>query len=451
MLSAQEIEAITSLQQIINDSEDSSQVIPSLLKQLYIALNSIEQPIVFISAIVCDSAGQVSSQFTVDQHIQDPKLLASLQVINLTALSQLPICQNRLGNNQPTVIDQLSGLIAGNYPDTNLVKQILTYPIYLTGQLAGIVMIAVKNDLKDAPINNDFIVIAMNILVLAFRLQQSQQSLTNITQQVYNMNAQLHQLDKLKDDFVSVASHELRTPMTAIRSYSWMALYKSDIPLSAKQVKYLQRILSSTERLINLVNDMLNVSRIESGRVEILPKPFSIEQLIGEVFSEIEAKAAEKKLQIILTGAPAPIAFADPDKVHQILLNLLGNALKFTPENGKITVNLLSDGQKIEVAVTDNGVGISADDAAKLFKKFSRLDSSYVSASTSGGTGLGLYICKSLIELMKGTIRVQSAGVGQGSSFIFTLPLATDEVVQNADQYTNKVAEGAKQLETVAI
>ncbi len=196
---------------------------------------------------------------------------------------------------------------------------------------------------------------------------------------------------------------------------------------------------------------MLNVSRIESGRVEILPKPFSIEQLIGEVFSEIEAKAAEKKLQITLTGAPAPVAFADPDKVHQILLNLLGNALKFTPENGKITVNLLSDGQKIEISVTDSGVGISADDAAKLFKKFSRLDSSYVSASSSGGTGLGLYICKSLIELMKGTIRVQSAGVGQGSSFIFTLPLATDAVVQNADQYTNKVAIGAKQLETVTI
>lgn len=265
-------------------------------------------------------------------------------------------------------------------------------------------------------------------------------------------NIKLKELDQLKDDFVSVASHELRTPMTAIRSYVWMALNRPDIKLSEKMHRYLDRTLISTERLINLVNDMLNVSRIESGRVEITPKVLDIAALVSGIVEDILPKAEEKMIRVDILKTPVPQVFADGEKVQQILLNLLGNALKFTPIEGTITISFLGDGNGVDISVKDSGVGITKEDLSRLFKKFGRLDNSYVAAATSGGTGLGLYISKSLVELMGGKIWVSSEGVGKGTTFTFSLPAATKEVISQAQQYT-KVAVGgeAKALEPVAI
>lgn len=277
--------------------------------------------------------------------------------------------------------------------------------------------------------------------------KEVQKATTNLK----NANARLEELDSLKDDFVSVASHELRTPMTAIRSYAWMALNRPDIPVSEKMKRYLSRVLSSTERLISLVNDMLNVSRIESGRVEITPQEFDITALFSEVFTEIEPKVKERNLHLQMTQDHLPKVFADQDKVHQVLLNLLGNALKFTPNGGLILISFLNDGQFLEIDIKDSGVGISSDDITRLFQKFSRLDNSYVAAATSGGTGLGLYICKSLVTLMGGKIWANSEGLNKGTTFTFTLPIATPATIQQAPKFTSHVDGEAKILEPVTI
>ncbi|MBI3486351.1 hypothetical protein HY025_05445 [Candidatus Daviesbacteria bacterium] len=252
-------------------------------------------------------------------------------------------------------------------------------------------------------------------------------------------NKRLEELDKIKDDFVSVASHELRTPMTAVRSYAWMALNRPDVPLSEKLKKYLQRTLISTERLINLVNDMLNISRIESGKIEINPQAFDVETLVDDVLLEVGPKAKEKNLHLVSYKTQIPKVFADPDKVHQVLLNLVGNALKFTPENGGVSISFFTDGQMVDISIKDTGVGISSDDQRRLFQKFGRLDYSYVASATSGGTGLGLFICKSLVSLMKGKIWAESDGINMGSTFSFSLPAATPEVLKQAGKYTTKV------------
>jgi signal transduction histidine kinase len=277
------------------------------------------------------------------------------------------------------------------------------------------------------------------------------QDLKATSEMLTRANERLKELDALKDDFVSIASHELRTPMTAIRSYSWMALYRPDIPLSEKMKKYLSRTLISTERLINLVNDMLNISRIESGRVEVLPRAFDIRTLVRDVMIEVEVKASEKKLDIRILESNIPKVFADPDKVHQVLLNLMGNAMKFTPNNGQISVSFFTDGKIVQTSVKDSGVGIAKEDLGRLFTKFGRLDSSYVAAATSGGTGLGLYISKKLIDLMKGKISVSSEGENKGATFSFILPIASEEVVKEAEKYTKRVTGEAKTLEPVAI
>lgn len=342
--------------------------------------------------------------------------------------------------------------------DSNLIQEIgkvrstLIFPVNSQNRRLGVMIISLDQVEKDLPQEKielierliNFIGIALNNALLYKNLQET-------TNQLNRANLRLKELDQLKDDFVSVASHELRTPMTAIRSYSWMALNRPDITLSEKMKKYLSRTLISTERLINLVNDMLNVSRIEAGRIEIRPQIFDIQTLVDDVIAEVTPKANEKMVRLEVIKANLPKVFADPDKVHQVLLNLIGNSLKFTPTDGLIEVNFLSDGKAVEISVKDNGVGISKEDLSRLFQKFGRLDNSYVAAATSGGTGLGLYISKSLVELMHGTIKVSSEGVGKGATFTFSLPIATPEIVVQIEKYTRQAVGEAKPLEPVAL
>ncbi len=273
------------------------------------------------------------------------------------------------------------------------------------------------------------------------------------TSDLQKANSKLKDLDKLKDDFVSIASHELRTPMTAIRSYAWMALHRSDIKLSERMRRYLYRTLISTERLINLVNDLLNISRIEGGKIEVSPIAFDLSSLVKDVAEDVKVKADEKQLKLFVLDHPnLPKVFADPDKVREVLLNLIGNSIKFTYPNGTITVDFFADGQYLEVSIKDTGSGISKEDLGRLFQKFGRLENSYVSMSTSGGTGLGLYISKSLVDLMHGKIWANSEGVDQGAAFTFSLPIASLQILQNAERFHIRPSTGeAKPLEPVAI
>lgn len=264
-------------------------------------------------------------------------------------------------------------------------------------------------------------------------------------------NRRLKELDNLKDDFVSVASHELRTPMTSIRSYAWMALYKPDVVLSTKLKKYLERIFLSTEKLINLVNDLLNISRIESGSIEIKPEPIKLALFIREIVEEIRPRAQERNLEVFVMENQVPEVFADYEKLRQIMLNLIGNSLKFTPAGGKIIISFFADGNRVETSVKDTGIGIDKQDLSRLFAKFGRLDNSYTATVSSEGTGLGLFICKSLVELMQGRIWAVSEGEGKGATFTFSLPIATRQRVKDADKFHIRPTGEIKGLEPVAL
>lgn len=276
--------------------------------------------------------------------------------------------------------------------------------------------------------------------------------LKETSRQLSEANKRMKELDQLKDDFVSIASHELRTPMTVIRSYAWMALHRSDVPLSKTMEKYIARILISTGRLIDLVNDMLNVSRIKSGRIEINPEPVDLLSLAKDIADELYySRLPEKKVEFVVLEKPIPKVLADPEKLRQIFLNLVGNSLKFTPAGGKITFDFFTDGKVVETSISDSGVGMSKEDLSKLFSKFGRLDNSYTAAATSGGTGLGLYISKNLIELMHGKIWASSEGLNKGSTFTVSMPVATVDTLKDIDRYRIKTKGEAKGLEPVAI
>jgi signal transduction histidine kinase len=248
------------------------------------------------------------------------------------------------------------------------------------------------------------------------------------TKDLQNANERLKDLDKLKDEFVSIASHELRTPMTAIRSYLWMALAGQGGELTDKQRFYVQRGYNSVERLIKLVNDMLNVSRIESGRISLEMQKTDMTTLIQEVIDEVTPRADELGLHIRLDGSTVPSSvLADPDKIKEVLFNLIGNSLKFTPKDGTVTVGFSQQDGMVVTTVSDTGAGIEQANIPNLFQKFGILPGSYAANQSAMGTGLGLYICKSIIELHDGKIWAESDGKGKGTRFLFSLPVFSEE------------------------
>lgn len=252
------------------------------------------------------------------------------------------------------------------------------------------------------------------------------QEIDKATKDLQNANLKLQELDKLKDEFVSLASHELRTPMTVIKSYLWLMLDKNNVSsLSEKQKMYIDRAYISTQRLINMVNDMLNVSRIESGRLTLNMQSMNLISLVSTIYVEMLPKAQEQKinLEFIKPTTSLPKVRCDPERVEQVLINLIGNSLKFTPVNGTIKIEISnSSSNKTEiVSVIDNGEGIAKENMPKLFQKFFMIGDNYLQKQNTQGTGLGLYLSKSIVELMGGKIWAESEGVGKGSKFSFTL------------------------------
>ncbi len=231
----------------------------------------------------------------------------------------------------------------------------------------------------------------------------------------------LKELDKMKSDFVSNVSHELRTPLTAIKGSADNMLDGLTGPLSEKQNRYLVRIKSNADRLSRLINDILDLSKIEAGRIELKPIHLPLFTLIQEVVESLRPVAAEKLLNIE-TGAldAATTAWADRDKTTQVLINLIGNAVKFTPPKGKVTVGVKqADDEWVQVSVADTGPGIELKEANQIFDKFYQI--AEAKNQKTKGTGLGLAISKALVEMHGGRIWVESVP-GAGCTFQFTLP-----------------------------
>jgi PAS domain S-box-containing protein len=231
----------------------------------------------------------------------------------------------------------------------------------------------------------------------------------------------LKELDKMKSDFVSNVSHELRTPLTSIKGSVDNMLDGLTGSLNEKQVRYLARIKSNTDRLSRLINDLLDLSKIEAGRVEIRPAFLPVAALAEEVAEQLKPLAAEKLIQIeVAAPDPSMTVWADRDKVTQVMTNLLGNAVKFTPQDGKVTVEIEKNSNGyVQISVADTGPGIFPEEANKIFAKFYQIAD--IDKQRPKGSGLGLAISKALVEMHGGKIWLESK-VGGGSTFCFTLP-----------------------------
>jgi PAS domain S-box-containing protein len=257
---------------------------------------------------------------------------------------------------------------------------------------------------------------------LEIKVQEATAELAQQNELLRRQHIALEQASALKSQFLANMSHEFRTPLNAILGYTHMLLHGVTGPVSEQQRKSLTRIDSNSQHLLALINDILDITRIEAGRMPLNVSSFEIPELVNEVRSELEPIIRRSALRVTtkMVRTLRPIK-SDRQKVKQIVLNLLSNALKFTPA-GSVTIAASYDEHKrwVAISVQDTGLGIAREDQAKVFEDFRQLDASPTRGY--GGTGLGLSICRRLAQMLGGTIELKS-GLNKGSTFTLRLPV----------------------------
>ena len=229
------------------------------------------------------------------------------------------------------------------------------------------------------------------------------------------------QLERMKDEFVLTASHELRSPLTSVQGFAELLMLERE-KLTSKQAETVEIILDNTRHVVRLLNDLLDLARSDAGRLTIAPSPTEVAPLVEEATRSLrgQAEARGQRLREEVE-AGLPLVNADRDRIRQILVNLLSNATEYCPEGATIAVGARRAGDEVEIAVSDDGPGIPDDQLEHIFERFTRGDAGMT--QRVGGTGLGLAISKSLVELHGGSIAAEST-VGAGSTFRFRLPIA---------------------------
>ena len=239
------------------------------------------------------------------------------------------------------------------------------------------------------------------------------------TEILHQTNQQLMHANKIKDHFVATMSHELRTPLNSIIGYSYILQEEMDGSLTPKQLESVEKIKESGESLLAMINDILDLSKMEDGELKVYPYQFPVQQVIEAAVAVILPLAQEKALSLVVTPFDRSLlVYADPGRLRQLLVNLLSNAVKFT-DAGEVRISVTAKDKEITLSVSDTGMGIPNEEIPYLFEKFYQIDSA--KTRQYEGSGLGLAIVKQITEAMRGSIKVESE-LGKGSVFTVTLP-----------------------------
>ncbi|MCK5533839.1 HAMP domain-containing histidine kinase [bacterium] len=236
-----------------------------------------------------------------------------------------------------------------------------------------------------------------------------------------SMRLKLRKLNKMKDDFVSLVSHELRTPLTSIKGYTSILLSCNLGELNDQQKEKMERIAKHVKRLTSLITGLLDLSKIRYGKIDYEGKFISLLELVKNIVEELDIQAKDKDINLeIEISSGLPDVYVDEKLLSRVFINLIGNAIKFTPQGGKITIRAVNEADMVKVYCIDTGIGISPADSNKIFSEFYRIKNKDITKTE--GTGLGLAIVKHIIEINQGKIWVESEE-SKGSRFIFTLPI----------------------------
>lgn len=284
------------------------------------------------------------------------------------------------------------------------------------------------------------------VMGLNDELKDSREELSKRNDDLGSANLKLREMDRLKSEFLANMSHELRTPLTAIIGFSELLVDRVMGDMNEEQVECVENVLTSGEHLLQLINDILDLSKIEAGKIELHPETFDLGAIISFI-SKTMASLIEKKKQVLKVEIEEgiPDIYADPGKIKQLLLNLVGNAIKFTPEGGTITIGAEVKDSYFALSVTDTGIGIKPEDRDRIFQEFQQAEGSR--SREYGGTGLGLTLTQKLTEMHGGKIGLESE-VGKGSKFTAYIPFRLEKR-PSFKQEGIKPVEEAREAEVV--
>jgi signal transduction histidine kinase len=303
------------------------------------------------------------------------------------------------------------------------VKSILAYPLENQDAVIGFFVITLNRTYHDlSEYEKESLHSFSNVISVALDKARLYQELILTNEKLEQANGRLKELDQLKSEFLSVASHQLRAPITAIKGYIANVLEDSYGAVPEYLKEPLEVVQESTRVMTSSIEDYLNVSRIEQGRMKYEMSSINVTKLARIATEELKPLAVKKGLTLSFTDAPDIIAEADFGKLKQVFTNIIDNAIKYTVV-GSVTVSIEKDGEKgvVRFMTSDTGIGISADEIDSLFEKFTRARGA--NSVNTTGTGLGLYVAKNLVEGHSGSVHIESEGPGKGSKFIVEVPL----------------------------
>lgn len=368
------------------------------------------------------------------------KLLGSFEVkaIQIPFTEKENICVSAIETGTSRRTDQLSGLLSPIISSADVERLsatfhniiCLAYPLLIDSRVRGVLVLVVGGEYeKMSTFEREKIDSLSNVVAVAL-------DKAIIYQELKTANDKLQELDKAKSEFMSIASHQLRTPLAGIIGYLDM-MYAGDFgELKEEQKPIVHDVLDASQRLTRLVNTFLNVTRIEAGRFTINYATIPFHDLIDSMVKQLKPTADKKKLILNYTKSELPTVEVDIDKMKDVVGNLIDNAIKYTPE-GSITVTGEAKGSVVHFAVKDTGVGIPAGEDKQLFNKFVRGEG--IAQINPNGSGLGLFIAKKVVEGHKGKIWAESKGTGKGTTFHVEIPIAADpEVKKKAEEFAAK-------------
>ena len=251
---------------------------------------------------------------------------------------------------------------------------------------------------------------------------RSKEKIEELASELKERNEELKKLDKAKSEFISIASHQLRSPLTIIKGYISMILEGSFGEVSEKCKEPLKRTFVSSELLVSLISDLLNLSRIESGKIKYDFKDINLNSIVTGAINELEeiAKDGEVRVEFLDNKSKSIQVNGDEGKLHEVFMNLLDNAIKYSPK-GRVEIKIFESDGKALISFTDNGIGVSKEDIGKIFSKFGRTEASQ--RIRPDGMGIGLYFVRRVVDDHKGRVWMESKGEGRGSTFFVELPM----------------------------
>jgi signal transduction histidine kinase len=309
------------------------------------------------------------------------------------------------------------------------VKTVVGVPIFSEDKIIGVIhfLLAVERE-QISSLDIEMMTSLTNQVGIVARNLELYENVQKVNKDLHEANTHLKVLDKAKSEFLSIASHQLRTPVSAIKGYLSMMLDGDFGKIPDNISKIINDLFESASRLARTINIFLNVSRIEAGRLKLEKHAMQIDDMIDSVITELINSAASKNIKLIYNKPKQtpPLIYADSDKLREVVLNLIDNAIKYTPE-GSVEVSLEFDDKNLTFISKDTGIGINPEEARTLFRKFVRGDG--VAQIHTGGSGLGLFIAQKITKEHNGRIWVESEGKSKGSVFKFEVPLATEQQI----------------------